>query len=314
MDFTREPIIETIITPKEGYKLVIRSSNNNSQEEFLVDAIEVVTFGQAYFFRSIERPKAFLVPVTDYEIVEVREARMVLKNAAVDRSIKIGGGRETPSKAQREAEKETSSETETEAKEGAEETRPEVKVDKKRDRKKHYRKKKGREEGEEEASIPPLEDEKVAIQPPEQEGELEPTSALSPAMLSALLQPPPTLISETINRYRQDETFKGAFYLSEDEEYKPHDKVQELLNEDDEEPETPALQKPEFDSDEETSKKNLGGNESAEFLYASEEETILKSRMPLLPVDQDAVELPPESPFEPSEKPTQDENTTYPVK
>lgn len=314
MDFTREPIIETIITPKEGYKLVIRSSTNNSQEEFLVDSVEVVTFGQAHFYRSIERPKAFLVPVTDYEIVEVREARMVLKNVGVDRSIKIGGGRETPSKIQRETDKEASSETETEPKEGSEEARPELKVDKKRDRKKHYRKKRGREEGEEEGSIPPLEDEKVVIQPPGQEGELEPTSALSPAMLSALLQPPSTLISETINRYRQDDTFKGAFYLTEDEEYKPHDKVQELLNEDDEDSETPPLQQPEFDSEEEASKKNPGGDESAEFLYVSEEETILKSRMPLLPADQDAVELPPESAFEPSEKPIEDENKPHPVK
>lgn len=97
MDFTREPIIETIITPKDGCKLVIRSSKSGGQEEFFVDAIEVVSFGSSFFYRSLERPKAFLVPASDYEVLEVREARMVLKNVATDRSaIKIGGGREAP--------------------------------------------------------------------------------------------------------------------------------------------------------------------------------------------------------------------------
>lgn len=303
MDFTREPIIETIITPKEGHKLVVRSSTNTGQEEYLVDAVEIVSFSQARFFRSIERPKAFLVPISDYEVVEVREARVVLKNAGVDRSIKIGGGRETPSKAHREVEKEPELETE----ESEAEARPDIKVDKKRDRKRNYRKRKGGEEREEETTVPSLEDEKVALQPPSQEPP-EPTSTLSPAMLSALLQPPPTLISETINRYRQDDTFKSAFYLSEEEQYKPHDKVQELLSEDDEE-EAPHLEKPLFDED--PSKKNLGGDELAEFSYESEEEMILKSRMPLLPKDQDATELPPESPFEPLEKPLADESKPH---
>lgn len=97
MDFTREPIIETIITPKDGCKLVIRSSKNGGQEEFFVDAIEVVSFGSSFFYRSLDRPKAFLVPANDYEVLEVREARMVLKNVAADRSaIKIGGGKEAP--------------------------------------------------------------------------------------------------------------------------------------------------------------------------------------------------------------------------
>lgn len=94
MDFTREPIIETVITPKEGCKIVVRSSKNVGQEEYFVDALEVVSFGKAMFFRSLEKPKAFLVPANDYEILEVREARMVLKNVGLDRSIKIGGGRE----------------------------------------------------------------------------------------------------------------------------------------------------------------------------------------------------------------------------
>jgi len=94
VDFTREPIIETVITPKEGCKLVVRSSKSTGQEEYFVDAVEVVSFGHSFFFRSLERPKTFFVPATDYEILEVRETRMVLKNVGIDRTIKIGGGRE----------------------------------------------------------------------------------------------------------------------------------------------------------------------------------------------------------------------------
>jgi len=93
VNFTREPIIETVITPKDGYKLTIRNSKGGSQEEYSVDAIEIVSFGQSMFFRSQERPKTFLLPVTDYEVVEVKETRVVLKNAPLEGSIKIGGGK-----------------------------------------------------------------------------------------------------------------------------------------------------------------------------------------------------------------------------
>ncbi len=100
MNFTREPIIETIITPKEGYTLALRNSKGAGQEEYFVDAVEVITFANCCFFRSLEKPKCFLVPVSDYEIIEVREARMVLKSASSERGgIKIAGGRETSIKA-----------------------------------------------------------------------------------------------------------------------------------------------------------------------------------------------------------------------
>ena len=96
MNFTREPIVDTVITPREGCKLAVRSSKCVSQEDYYVDAVEVVSFGHSFFFRSQERPKSFLVPVSDYEILELKEARMVLKNVSSDRAIKISGGRETP--------------------------------------------------------------------------------------------------------------------------------------------------------------------------------------------------------------------------
>ncbi|MBN1915264.1 MAG: hypothetical protein JW769_05185 [Parachlamydiales bacterium] len=94
MHFTRDPIIETIITPKEGNALLVRNSKNPSQDDYLVDCVELVNFGGGIFFRSLEKPKSFLLPVTDYEVVEVKEAKMVLKNAVMEKSIKIGGGKQ----------------------------------------------------------------------------------------------------------------------------------------------------------------------------------------------------------------------------
>ncbi len=95
MNYTREPIIESIITPKEGCRLAVRSSKKGlGQEDYFVDAVEIVSFGNAIFFRSLERPKSFLVPVTDYEVIELKEAKMVLKSAGIEKSIKIGGGKE----------------------------------------------------------------------------------------------------------------------------------------------------------------------------------------------------------------------------
>lgn len=95
MNYTREPIIETVITPKEGCKLVLRNSKKgHEQEDHLVDAVEVVSFGNSLFFRSQERPKPFLLPVSDYEVIELKETKMVLKAVSHDRSIKIAGGKE----------------------------------------------------------------------------------------------------------------------------------------------------------------------------------------------------------------------------
>lgn len=234
MDFTREPIIETVITPKEGYKLVVRSSKNSGQEEYFVDAVEVVSFGQALFFRSIEKPKCFLVPISDYEVLEVREARMVLKNVGVDQSIKIGGGRETHIRAPREQEKE---EAAVQSTEGTTETPPgEAPLAKKRERRRHSRRRRGHEEAGQEASKEEgmsTEDKRLSAESSSEDGQGEPAGAPAPLLFSSLLQPPPTLISETIGRYK--ETFKEAFFTPEGEVFIPHGKVEELLGDDEEE-------------------------------------------------------------------------------
>lgn len=204
MNFTREPIIETIITPKEGYKLVVRNTKGIGQEEHFVDAVEVVSFGHSFFFRSLERPKPFLVPVTDYEIVEVKETRVVLKNASIDRAIKIGGGRDASMRPSREPVEKIPEVAEAEqpaAEEALQETAGEQRLDKKRDRRRHRRRRGGedRYEGrpiEEQRKQPTLQAEAV------EGGGANDEAQVSSSMFSTLFPPPPTLISETIGRYK----------------------------------------------------------------------------------------------------------------
>lgn len=224
MDFTREPIIETVITPKEGCKLVVRSSKSNGQEEHFVDAVEVVSFGHSFFFRSLERPKTFLVPATDYEILEVREARMVLKNVGIDRAIKIGGGREGQMRGQRDkeqhAEKSVAAVAEPSSEEGEEGQageKTEGRGDRKRERRRKYRRGRGRDEEQdgEGGSQPKAEGSEGGT---EGTGDKEPLvqQVMTTSILTSLLPPPPTLISETIARYKDNAMFKDAFYTKDE--------------------------------------------------------------------------------------------------
>lgn len=236
MDFTREPIIETVVTPKEGCKLVVRSSKGAGQEEHFVDAVEVVTFGSSVFYRSLERPKSFLVPAVDYEILEVREARMVLKNVGMDRSIKIGGGRETPAPKQKESapkepkeprEPRESREPKEEEEALAEEVQgqPEGKPEggRKRDRRRQYRRRgRGEQSGSDEAQGEVVQKTESADVEQLEEAASSSDQLQQPAApLSSILPPPPMLISETIKRYKDNALFKGAFYTKDEPTLEP---------------------------------------------------------------------------------------------
>ncbi|MBF8263683.1 MAG: hypothetical protein HW387_1348 [Parachlamydiales bacterium] len=202
MNFTREPIIETVITPREGCKLVVRSSKGINQEDYFVDAVEVVSFGHCIFFRSQERPKSFFVPVSDYEILELKETRMVLKNVSSERSIKIGGGRENPVRSQpREPVEEVQrSESEPEAS-----TAPMMQD---RDKKQRDRRRSRRRRGgpmDVRQDTPPSEAEPISTPTTEgvEKSAVEPAPAHS--FISKLFPPPPTLIKETLSRYKTTE-------------------------------------------------------------------------------------------------------------
>lgn len=220
MDFTRQPIIETIITPKEGCKLVVRSSKSSGQEEYFVDALEIVSFGNALFYRSSERPKAFIVPVSDYEVFEVREARIMLKNVGIEKSIKIGGGREAAPKPPKETPKEIPIEKgdiAAEQPEMAEAEATDSRLEKRKDRRRHTKRRRGKEEEtqtEQEEKKPSPE---VEAQPSSEMAEIKERGEGAP-FVSPLLPPPPLLISETISRYKNNAMFKGAFYTKEEAE------------------------------------------------------------------------------------------------
>lgn len=175
MNFTREPIIETIITPKDGYKLVIRNSKAGGGEEYSVDSVEIVSFGSALFFRSTERPKPFLVPVTDFEVVESKETRVVLKSATFERSIKIGGGKEASLKAGKEKQEEPE--------------QVEQRLEKKRERRRH-RRRRGSAQAEDETPQPAEE------KPAPEGGGAEDETQVSSSPVSRLIPPPSGLISD----------------------------------------------------------------------------------------------------------------------
>lgn len=242
MDFTREPIIETVITPKEGCKLVIRSSKRETQEEFFVDSVEVITFGSAIFLRSQEKPKSFIVPASDYEVVEVKEARIVLKNASLggggDRSIKIAGGRDSNARFE-------NSLKQPPIKQGQDVEEKDIPVeraplaqgvkegsfphDRKKDRRRQGRRRARKDEGIEttadsssSSSSFDLESSDLPLKSGVTSGTTLPQEspevyAARSQSLAALLTPPP-LISETIGRYK--EQYKDAFYTKEEQENK----------------------------------------------------------------------------------------------
>jgi len=192
MNFTREPIIETIITAREGSRLVVRSSKSEGQEEYSVEAVEVVSFGQALFFRSMEKPRAFLVPVSDYEVVEAKESRAVLKHAQFDRTIKIGGGREAP--VRREApeadDEEEAAPAHLEEEEPATDQRS---GDRRRDRRRNRRRRPQDERDEPRVEASPSEEKSSESAKPQES---------SAAVFTTLIPPPSTLISDTIGRYK----------------------------------------------------------------------------------------------------------------
>ena len=202
MNFTREPIIETIISPREGYRLIVRSTKQASDEEFTVDAVEVVSFGSALFYRSLEKPHPFLLPVADYQVVEGKESRVVLKNAQFERTIKIGGGREASFK--KEAEEESDEQLlpmglEDEASE--EPTSMEPQGDRRRERRRNRRRRHDQREDRapQQAQTP--------AEPAAPETPKEPTA---PPTFTHLIPPPTQLISDTIQKYKEQQAKEPA--------------------------------------------------------------------------------------------------------
>lgn len=275
MNFTREPIIETIISPRDGFKLLVRNSKGGGAEEYFVDALEVVSFGHAFFFRSLERPKSFLVPVSDYEVLEVKETRVALKNVSHERSIKIGGGREGPV---RQHVKEPAPEKEIEVPDvaaGSEVASSETvadtphRGDKRRDRRRHRRRRSPEDQEWTDRKPATSESEPDAARQEsaaEGGGAIEETK-VSSSMFSSLFPPPPTLISETLSRYKDKE------FSFEPPHSKQTEKVKEAPEEEPKHPEPESSQKEEKHKEEDSSDSEstplnrvAAGHESTDYM------------------------------------------------
>lgn len=207
MNFTREPIIETVITPKEGYKLIVRNSKGGDQEEYVVDAVEVVSFGHALFFRSSEKSKSFLVPVSDFEVVEAKETRVVLKNVSFERTIKIGAGWEPKAAKPVEVEQEAAE--------------VEQKLEKKRERKRHRRRRGGAEEEKKETEPSTAAEE--GMDKGEEPSAVAAAPPIAPPVMAKLIPPPTRLISEKM--FKEKEAIVGeADAAAPEAKEKPHRK------------------------------------------------------------------------------------------
>ncbi|MCH9621272.1 MAG: hypothetical protein S4CHLAM20_06900 [Chlamydiia bacterium] len=229
MNFTREPILETIISAKEGYKLSIKSTKSEGSAEYLVEAVEVVCFGTTYFYRSAEPAHTFFVPAQDFEIVQVRQTRLVLKTPT-EKNIKIAGGDNLKSQNDKKKSKSKtkSSEKKSDSKkedkktndvktEASEEKTSKTKDDsKKDDSKKDDSKKeevKGKKDLKSKASKKTNDKKKAAsAKKTKEEIPSVPTS-----MFSHLLRPPESLISDNIEKYH---TMQGTDLPAEKKEVK----------------------------------------------------------------------------------------------
>ena len=200
MNFTREPIVETIISAKEGYKLSIKSSKHASAEEYLVDAVEVVSFSGALFYRCSEKPKPFFLPIHDYEVQEVREAKLTIRSPMMEKSIKIGGGKEASRQPKAEVEEKVPVALDDGSVQPAEKEGevPQVAERHKREKRQKYRRKRGFEEGA-----------KESVQKEVKLGEdgqpLPVTPFPTESVFSHLLKPPESLISDSIHKYKKME-------------------------------------------------------------------------------------------------------------
>ena len=202
MNFTREPIIETIISAKDGYKLAIKSTKATQRDEYLVDAVEVVSFGGSFFYRCQERPKTFFIPVNDFELLEVKETRILIKNPNIDRSIKIAGGKES-TRVQKSDDDQS--------------------ADQKRDKKRGRR---PRAKSTQELTTKPTTKEttkqfdkkQTSTTPPPIPEELG--QEQKPTVFSHLLTPPPGLISESLFKYKQEEETPKTLAIEDEKKIK----------------------------------------------------------------------------------------------
>lgn len=211
MHFTREPIVESIISARDGYKLVLKNSKATSNSEISTEVVEIVSFSGTIFFRSQDRSKNFLLPATDFEISEVKDSRLVLKNISLEKSSKLQNpARETSA---HDISEETSEEVVVSADSDADvasvsssnnsnQTRLERRRERRRNRRRRHSEDKTSEDKKEGSSEAVIENHQESTDHVDETEQSIPAAAVVIPTLN-LIPPPTTLISQTLARYKE---------------------------------------------------------------------------------------------------------------
>jgi hypothetical protein len=210
--FTREPIIESVLSARDGFKLVLKNSKMSSSSEVSAEVIEIVSFSGNVFYRSQDRSKNFLLPASDYEVQEVKDSRLVLKNITLEKSNKL----QNPPKesASREIEEELVAEESGEIEAVSEPvSTPSAggssRLERRRERRRNRRRRQSEEKANQDKSSPSsteVQESEILEESIQNEGLDEGIVTQSaPIPTIHLIPPPTTLISQTLARYKEKE-------------------------------------------------------------------------------------------------------------
>ena len=98
MNFTREPIIETIITPREGYRLIVRSTNMRMKKNLPLTPSKSSPSEMPFFIAAWKSPSLFFSPLAIIKSSKERKPRCRLKTPNLSAPSKSVAAVKPPSK------------------------------------------------------------------------------------------------------------------------------------------------------------------------------------------------------------------------
>lgn len=208
MHFTREPIIESVLSARDGYKLVLKNSKLSSTTDISAEVIEIVSFAGTLFYRSQDRSKNFLLPASDFEISEIKDARLVLKNISLEKSSKLQNIQKEAVASESTFDEEEAKvdenqgqvevEASTQAIASGQNNRLERRRERRRNRRRRHSEERQNDEKKEAGTLETNGQDEVV-----EKVQLDETSSTNVAPVLNLIPPPTTLISQTLARYKE---------------------------------------------------------------------------------------------------------------
>ena len=200
------------MSARDGFKLVLKNSKMSVGSEVSAEVIEIVSFSGNVFYRSQDRSKNFLLPASDYEVQEVKDSRLVLKNITLEKSNKL----QNPPKesTSREIEDELVAEesgdieavsepASTSASSGS--SRLERRRERRRNRRRRQSEDKANQDKSHVVSAGAPEGESLEESVQSEVSDEEIVTQAVPLPVIHLIPPPTTLISQTLARYKEKE-------------------------------------------------------------------------------------------------------------